>query len=370
MYLINSYVMASIDWNLTIDTIKAERCILCLGPEIFNQEGEGKLEDRMLAWLDVAKDPKIRVYEDGLFFFRERQKRTATYLKIRRFFEEEDFSAARSLMEKIARIPFHFIILSTPDNLLLNTFRKLNFDVKSGYYWKNHAPDEHAQVPNARQPLVYNMLGNIEHPESLVLTHDDLYDYLESIFRARSMPEKLRYHIISEAQNLLFVGIPFDRWYMQIILRMLNLHKDEEFMRFATEQELSEEVRTLCRDEFKINFVPNNCKAFIEEIYSRCEQEGILRTAGESTRVEVDRIKSLIAEDDLEGVLNGFKSLLSSAGYNGAALEDDLTLLTNRRRRLQRKTARGILSKEESDLEANKIREALLELLHEAETIT
>ena len=84
----------------------------------------------------------------------------------------------------------------------------------------------------------------------------------------------------------------------------------------------------------------------------------------------MDRIKSLIAEDDLEGVLTGFKTLLSSAGHNGAALEDDLTLLTNRRRRLQRKTARGILSKEESDLEANKIREALLELLHEAETIT
>ena len=211
--------MAATDLKLTIGTIKSGRCILCLGPEVFNQYGEGKLEERLARYLDVENAPQIKVYEDGLFFFRPRQARTVAEIKMEQFFKETDFSAAEALLEKIARIPFHFIIISTPDNLLLQTFKRLQFNVSSGYYWKNHPPEREVKVPTRQQPLVYNMLGSIEHPESLVLTHDDLYGYMESIFGKVSMPRNLKYHITNNAKQLLFLGIPFDRWYMQMILR-------------------------------------------------------------------------------------------------------------------------------------------------------
>lgn len=240
--------MARIDWDLTIDTIKAEKCILFLGPEIFASQQKEKLDDQLLAYLKLDDDPSVEIYQDGLFFFRERQKRTQTYLKIRRFFQEQDFAATNALFEKIARIPFHLIITVTPDQNLANIYEKLNLPVATDFYWKKHAADSETSVPSAQMPLIYNMLGSVERPESLVLTHDDLYDYLESIFQAQGMSGQLKYHISNQAQSIIFLGIPFHKWYMQLLLRVLHLHKDEEFMRFAADQEISSEIKTLCKD--------------------------------------------------------------------------------------------------------------------------
>ncbi|MEZ4955476.1 MAG: SIR2 family protein [Saprospiraceae bacterium] len=361
--------MPRLDWNNTIDTIKSGKCILFLGPEIYNND-EGKLEERLLKYLDLQDDPEVQVYDDGLFFFRDGQRRTDTYLRMRRFFENEDFSAAKNIMQKIARIPFHFIITTTPDNLLVDTFQELNFKVNSGYYWKNTPPDPKVTMPSVEMPMVYNVLGNIGHPESLVLTHDDLYDYLESIFQAKSMPEKLRYHIMKEAQNLIFLGIPFDRWYMQIILRMLNLHIDKDVMRFAIMQEVSDEVETLCKDEFQINFIQHRIVEFIDEMYDRCEQEGILRTADETEKMDVEKMKTLVAEDRLPDVFAQLNKYLAITKRGDNDLSDELTLLENRHSRLTRKIHQGILSEEQISLAENKLRNDLLYLLNETIVLT
>ncbi len=251
-----------IDWELTLDTILAERCILFLGPEIFTSAEGQTLDDQLLTYIGAAADPDLKVYQDGLFFFRMRQKRTETYLKIRRFFQQEEFPEANALFETIARIPFHFIISVTSDNQLARAFERLQLKFKSHFYWKKQPADQKIPIPTIRRPLLYDILGNIEKPGSLVLTHDDLYDYLESIFKSQSMSNRLKDHIVNEAQSIIFLGLPFDRWYMQLLLRVLHLHKDEEFMRFAASQELSKEVKTLCKEQFQINFVPNNRKFY------------------------------------------------------------------------------------------------------------
>lgn len=229
--------------------------------------------------------------------------------------------------------------------------------------------DQKSPLPTQQQPLVYKILGSIEKPESLVLTHDDLFDYLESIFHAQSMSNKLKDHIVNEAQSIIFLGIPFDRWYMQLLLRVLHLHKDEEFMRFAATQELAAEVQTLCFDQFKINFVPNNIESFIHEIYTLCQQRGKLRAIGVAQPSILQNLRDMISEDELGHVFEKFTAWLEEIGGRGKDLLDDATLLASRYKRLTKKINQGIVSGEEANLETNKIRVSLLELINESKAV-
>lgn len=358
--------MTSIDWDLTLDTILSGKCILFLGPEVFTTADGSTLNQRLLKYINATDDPGVKVYEDGLFFFQMKQKRTETYLKIRRFFQEEQFPEAEALFEKIARIPFHFIITATPDILLAQAYDQLQLKSKSDFYWKKQPADHSMPVPTRQQPLLYAMLGSIEKPESLVLTHDDLFDYLESIFQAQSMSDQLKDHIINEAQSIVFLGIPFDRWYMQLLLRVLHLHKDEEFMRFAVSQELGSDLKTLCKDQFEINFVPRKIEGFVEEIYQRCEARGALRRVGTPQQSFIEVLTELLINDELEEAMQRFRSWLEEIGERGRDLLDDVSLVTSRFRRLMRKVNQGILSQEEAALATNKIRASLLELIKEA----
>ncbi|MCB0532229.1 MAG: SIR2 family protein [Saprospiraceae bacterium] len=357
----------NIDWDLTLDTILAGKCILFLGPEVFTNATGQTLDGRLFQYLNMTDDPDVKIYSDNLFFFRVRQKRTETYLKIRRFFDETQFPEADALFEKIARIPFHFIILVTADKRLSAVYDRLELNHRSDFYWKKNPSDQQAPIPTVKKPLVYNLLGSIEKPESLVLTHDDLFDYLESVFQAQSMSDKLKDHIINTAQSIIFLGIPFDRWYMQLLLRVLHLHKDEEFMRFATEQELSDEVRTLFREQFKINFVPTNIATFIDELYTRCENRGMLRLVGQSQPSTMQALRELLAKDQLEELFEDFVSWLGEIGNSGKDLLEEVTLLAGRFRHLRKKINHGILSNDDAGRETNKIRTSLLELIREAE---
>lgn len=357
----------TVDWDIIVETIKAEKCILFLGPELFTNSASQKLEEQLVQFLNVEDDPKVRIYEDPLFFFRERSKKTLTYYKIKNFYDQQ-FEFAEQLFEKIAQIPFHLIVSLTPEKKLHQKFKALNLKNNFEFYWKNQVADESLKVPNRNRPLIYNLLGSIDRQESLILTHDDLFDYFDSIFQGKSMPSRLRHHIMREADNFIFLGIQFDKWYMQLLLRILHLHKDEEFVRYAANQEISREVQTLCYDHFKINFIPNNLSTFVEEIYDRCAQEGILRKAGAQKQSMVEQLKDWLVNDEIEKVFRSFIEFLQSLGDLGAELIEDVKLLMNRHRRLDKKLVQGIIGSEAAELETNKIRKTLLDLLNEAKS--
>ncbi len=359
----------SIDWDLTLDTILTGKCILFLGPGVFTSQNGQTLDEQILQYIGAGEDPDMKVYQDGLFFFRVKQKRTQTYLKIRRFFQETHFPETNQLFEKIAKLPFHCILTVTPDKLLSNTYEQLNLRHKRDFYWKKQAASRVGQLPTVQVPLIYDMLGSIEKPESLVLTHDDLFDYLESIFQGQGMSAKLKDHIVNEAQSIIFLGLPFDRWYMQLLLRVLHLHKDEEFMRFAASQELSTDIKTLCKEQFEINFVPNNIPSFIDELYKRCQALGRLRDLTEGQTSLIQNLKKLVSKDLIEESLSQFQEWLESIGEKGLDLLDDLLLISSRHRRLHRKISQGIISAEDGNVELNKIRTSLIGLLNEAQPL-
>lgn len=358
-----------VDWDFVLDTIRDERCVLFVGPEVFATPEGVKLEAQLASYLGVPGNPDIHKYypDDALFFFQSGAKKTKISYSIKRFYHQS-FPHADVVLEKLAEIPFHFIISLTPDQLLHAVFEKKSLKYKSDYYYKNQPADPEAKIPAASNPLIYNLLGNVDVQESLILTHDDLYDYFESIFRGKSMPETYKNHL-RQARNFIFIGLQFDKWYMQLLLRILYLHNDKaEFMRYAASEGIADEVKTLCLEQFNINFISKNIPAFVDELHRHCEEAGLLRSANDPAASPVNNWIALLAKGKMDTVLDEFAAYLEQSGPAGQSLYNDVLNLMGRWSMLQQKTNRGTIGEQEASIETNKIRESLLDLLNAAKT--
>ncbi len=360
---------SEIDWDFVLSTIQDEKCILFLGPEIFTDEEGHRLEDKLFTSLDLENNQDIQKYykEDNLFLFNSRARKTKLFYKIKNFYQQ-DFPEARAIFEKIAQIPFHFIVQVTPDKLISKTFKELNVNHMFQFYWKKTPPDPRLKTPTSRLPLIYNMLGSIDRQESMVLTHNDLFDYFESIFSGNSMPERLK-KIIKEADNFIFLGISFDKWYMQLLLRILYIHNDFNFVRYASNQAVDDEVKTFCFEQFKIEFVPNKIREFVDEFHARCVNANLIRQIEEEKQSPISSLIDGVAEDRIKEVLGEFRFFLEELGERGQELIDDVILLTNKFNRLNKRILQDIIDHQEANLQSNKIRKELLALLHEAQDL-
>lgn len=361
---------SDIDWDFIIETIKDEKCILFIGPEIFRDRAGRSLDEQLGEFLDATHTPDIQTYyqQDGLFLFTSGAKKTTSYYKIKSFYHQS-FPSAEALFSKLAKIPFHFIISITPDSKCVEVLEREGVPVKFDFYWKKQPAGDTVKTPVAKAPLVYNMFGSVSRQESMVLTHDDLFEYFESIFQENNMPEKLKLNI-KNADNFIFLGLDFEKWYMQLLLRILYLHNEKyEFMRYAANQQISDQLKTFCFQQFKIEFVSKKIDDFVEDLAQRCAAAGLVREHKEQNISVTEQLLKWLSEDRTDEVFEEFTTFLESHGDSGKELLDDLILLANRHKRLQRKQNLQVVDSREAELESNKIRLSLLELINEAKSL-
>ena len=206
-----------IDWESIADSIGNENSILIMGPGAYLGADGQSLPDQLLASLNVPNNKRIHKYypQDDLFLFKRGGGRIATCKQINRFYDSQK---PGELLEKLAQIPFHIVINTTPDRLLTDAFSKQGFRYTFDHYKKKHEPSTLAK-PSKDQPLIYNLLGSVEDADSLILTHTDLFDYFKSIFEDQSLPEVITNALPNRSiDTLLFLGVPFDKWYIRLIL--------------------------------------------------------------------------------------------------------------------------------------------------------
>lgn len=349
----------TINWEFIIDKLNAGQCLLVIGPEAYRGTDGSILHDELIRQLALPANENIQKYyeEDGFFLFDDPYKRTLACHEIKAFYRSVQ---PTDILLQIAQIPFHVILTVTPDKVLPAAFEQLNFNFQFGHYKKNKDPQP-IKTPTAALPLVYNVFGCIDNEESMVLTHNDLYDYFKSIFARNSMPGRLNL-VLQEVKNIIFLGVPFEKWYFQLLLRELGIHQQQyQFTRFAASQSATNELRTFCYEQFKINFIANNIGGFIQELFNRCRQEGLLRQEGAAPTSELDKVKKLVASGEMEEAID-----LLMEYTDGTALEDDVAHLAGRYRKFKKRAMKGVLYQEEKTVQEAQLIEAILEITSEA----
>lgn len=359
---------SSIKWDLLIDTIIDNKCVLLLGPDAVHYRKGKSMSQLLRDTIPQQVDGGVHYQaNDGLFMFADEKAKIEAYYKIKKQYKEvwadPDFYA-RPMYGQLARIPFSLYISVNPDLFLKHALEEKGIDHAFYAYVRKTKPAE-ILAPDVNKPLVYNLMGEIEEKDSLILSHDDMFSYLHSILGVYELPTELQ-NALREADTFIFLGFQFSQWYMQLMLRLLNMYFKEDKYQYAFARNIENDVRSFFVDEFKIEFVDEDEQGFVEQLYKQCQEEAILReeksaASGEGKK-ESEVIRELINQDELSEAINRMHQFFNAHDED---LANDALLVANKYNRLHKKIKRGIITDENAEVEQSKIAQALHDMLED-----
>ncbi len=132
--------------------------------------------------------------------------------------------------KKLATLPFQLCITTAPDNFMYNAFKQAEGKTPTRYYYnfKTHLTG-HLPEPSISHPMVYHLYGYPEDPESLVITDNDLIDFLVNVIRNEPpLPNLIRGKLSREDTTCLFIDLGFKNWYLRALLKVLGIFGHRE----------------------------------------------------------------------------------------------------------------------------------------------
>jgi len=363
------------DWEDLLYNLELQKCILVLGPDLYTAEGDLPLHRQLAGFLQEQADQlRIRVSDNGWFHLLPSGNWTSPVRQINAFYQQPR-PQAEAMLHKLVRLRFPVFVSLTPDNKLRQAFEGLpaEFEV----YVRNKPHRENLPEPTADRPLVYQLLGSLEDRNSLVLTYDDFYDYLRSVFAGNSMSPVLRAAIM-DAEYFLFLGMPFDQWYIHLFMRVLNQTKEKE-RALKVAVPFDHAHADGCAEQYTIKFVNDHIDSFVDELIGRCEGSPAaarllrpLQAPQEQQARLQDTAGAFLAEltglaeaDRFDELYERVKKLLMGAGDSGKDLLVRAIQTKGRLSKLQEEQALGIIDRNDYTLEMNRVRKAFLDLCNE-----
>ncbi|MGF7039724.1 SIR2 family protein [Mucilaginibacter lappiensis] len=361
------------DWDFLLDTLKEEKCILLLGPDIIkvsdlNDSGKvHSVQNALLDYLNAYQDSNILKYysQDELFLFKDMPSQTKTYYKIKAFYAKA--TVKRTIYENITKIPFPLIVSVSPDTYLKQAFKAMKFPHRFEVYNKTQAPHD-ITAPIGQDPVIYNLFGCTEEEESLVLTHDGLFDFLSAIMGPNKLPIEVA-NTFQRATNIIFLGFKFEKWYVQLLLRLLKIHNPlyrSSKYSIKTDSTGESEIEDLCRAQFSINFIDTQLEDFIETLCEKCREEGLLRGVENTSliSVELHRIRQIITNDKIgEAFTELTKVLKGDYPFSNSSNNDMLDNIQGSYNYFEQNRMKGILSNSEQQTQMNNIRTRLIDFI-------
>ncbi len=353
-----------VDWDYIIRTIKQGKCIIVMGPGLARTTAKQRFLTSFVESLDIDKNERITSFyaHEELFLFPNAQQKTRIVVDMEEFYEKDFF---RTPYEILSQLPVKLFINASPDHFLARVMEASH--PAKGMFHKGD-PQRDFDAPSVEQPLIYNLVGDIYHEESLLLTHDDLFEFIEAVLANQKLPQVIKDELFS-ARSLIFLGLSFDKWYVQLLLRLLKVHDpNTKFTTYSTFGTYNEETLSICTQQFRIEFIDHGVDAFLDELEQRCDLEGgILLDRGAMQEERMERnlekqaeVKNLIREDELEEALNEMETEFRERKDQDKL--DELLALQGRRAGLDNEEAFGHTDPEARKRERNAIRLAAIKL--------
>ena len=270
--------------NLLAD-IKSQQCVLLIGPEIVKANGRPvshTLREDLLR--TYAGDIAHYYARDGFFLFRDKVAKEDIQREVKFFYEGHAArqSVETAIFKQIAEMPFHLVLSINPDSYLSDICFKHGIKHRFNYFQTNGGAIAEVEEPSKAVPLFYNLCGHYLYDESLILDYDDLFRLMKAVFGAPGLPTKLKSSLES-AKTFVCLGFDFDKWYSQLLLRLLSEKKGSGIKKYAINTDIADaDTTTFLVHQFGITFLGED-HAFFQELYLRCKQEGGLRALSSPT---------------------------------------------------------------------------------------
>lgn len=185
------------------------------------------------------------------------------------------------LLSKFIQIPFNCYINLFFDSFLIPLLREQNIDFKFSYY-SDHINRkitdeiEELTTPTKQTPLLYNLFGSIADNASIAVTEDKMNRLITSIQKGY-LPTIVR-SIIRSANTIIFVGINWEAWYNQSVIRLLLNDLSEKTHCYTLIDNITVDSVGFLRS-LDIRAIDIKHFDLVNLIYSAFEKENLLRTS-------------------------------------------------------------------------------------------
>jgi hypothetical protein len=128
----------------------------------------------------------------------------------------------------LASVPFSMYLSTNADHLLEYALKAAGRAPQVDICKWNDRMQSYSSVfdrdpgyrPDPKKPLVYQLFGRLQDPDSLVITEDDYFDYLIGVTKNKDLiPANVRSALADTA--LLFLGFSLDDWSFRVLFRTI-----------------------------------------------------------------------------------------------------------------------------------------------------
>lgn len=309
---------ATIDTNSAIiDTIvsdiEKESCVLIVGPDLANF-GEKTFFEMMCDDLrnDVTCSQSIDLSPQYVFLHEELLQlvppaRETTLLRyMERFYNRQ--TQFDEVFRKISQIPFHLIVSFLPDGRLKTVYKSQNLKFEYSHYPLEESP-EPVKKPTKDCPMLYNILGDFSESE-VIITFDHLFQYLSGIMGKRELPQAIQ-ETFKRARTFLFLGVHFERWYVQLILRIITMKEKRDKFSILRKGGSSEVYAFMAR-RLELDFMEMEPIEFLDQLFDACSGRNLLKDVARVHKASVfisyshqnmdvaQRVKAFLNSKDIE----------------------------------------------------------------------
>lgn len=289
-------------WTNLVTSLRYGQCVLVLGPEVSARlasavEPSSAAQD--LSYAEALARRLVSELEDD-----NRRVTGSTLIEVAQQYEDaEGFgpNTMRALAAQfytsgaygpsdvhrsLASLPFSLSMTTCHDDLLT---RSLQESGKRPLVCRYHLRGDRRDNPEftfsetSDEPVVYHLFGSAQEPRSLVLSENDVLDFLIAIVSERpSLPSSLSRVLKRKDQSFLFIGFGIKQWYLRVLLkvfvRTLELHRTGSAVATEPLRGLSEGDREqtilFYRRGTRIEVEDAEVRTFLAELKRRLEAAG------------------------------------------------------------------------------------------------
>ncbi|MBV6441726.1 MAG: hypothetical protein EPGJADBJ_03414 [Saprospiraceae bacterium] len=302
-----------------VRALQNRECILLLGPDAPTLERDGKkvslqtlLVEHLTAELKsrnsgaaLVARPSLayvaKMLEDAIIV-QEVQKK-ATYSRenaraelndlIAAFYDQYSF-ADFPVYRQVAQMPFHFIVETTPAPYLAQALDDENkFDARCIYYhYTNPTHNNGTKIseneirPDA--PLVYQLFGSTEQPDSMIVTERDQLAFIDTLLQQENtagIPNSIAIHFTSLKdknatqqfdKTFLILGFDFNEWQLRLIMYLIGRYqRQKETFALQNPQDIAELTAFFYKNNFDVGFVDTPAEQFLADFDKALRQPAV-----------------------------------------------------------------------------------------------
>ncbi len=341
--------------------IEKQQCLLFLGPEAL-KIGDLSYQQSFLAQLEGLQPSGIKFKnpKDGLLIFNSEDDRNMVDFVLseaRSALGTPDFG----LIDKLIQIPFSAVLSVNADDFYYQRLKALGYDAQTAFFrGRLQGSKSIDATPTPDTPLIYNLFGSFSEHESMILDYTDLNKFLKSMM---SLSESGLPTVVSDlllnAKAFVFCGFEFNKWYTQLLLRLLTKGAQKKFV--IKESAIEPTAKVFLEKGFSVNFLDMEQGDVVDILIQQFTEKGTLRqakTPPPKAQTDLERVRDFVEEDNLDGAFD-FLEKLAKAQKN----EDFIDILALQKGRLAeaiRDKDAGTLTADDFKAEKSRIREALL----------